>query len=106
MKRVERPSGKKLLFLKENRKKILVKKLLDIDLRGVDHKVYITKDFRADLTVNDGKWITDYIREKIMKHNYQISRITNLQVKDFDIQEIKAYEEELLLSREIHQPFA
>ena len=64
MRRIERPSGQKLHFLKENRKENLVRKLLDIDLRGVDHKVYITNDYRADLTVNDGKWITDYIREK------------------------------------------
>ena len=97
MKRIEKPSGRKLHFLKENRKENLVRKLLDIDLRGVDHKVYITNDYRADLTVNDGKWITDYIREKIMKHNYKISRIPKLQVKDFDMQEIKAYEESMLV---------
>tara|TARA_R100001440_G_scaffold29654_1_gene47429 strand:+ start:2124 stop:2417 length:294 start_codon:yes stop_codon:yes gene_type:complete len=97
MRRIERPSGQKLHFLKENRKQNLVRKLLDIDLRGVDHKVYITKDSRADLTVNDGRWITDYIRKTIMMHNYQISKIPKLQVKDFKAKEIKAFEEQVLV---------
>ena len=96
MKRDEKPSGKKLNFLKLNRKKELVRKLLDIDLRGVDHKIYITKAFKADLTVNDGNWITEKIRKIIVLHNYRISRIKNLQVKDFTIKEIKAYQKQSL----------
>ena len=96
MRRHETPSGKKLQFLKTNRKKQLVRWLLDIRLRGVDHKIYITKDFKADLTVNDGRWITDDIRSAIVKHNYDIDKIPNLQVKDFKPNEIKVYEEECL----------
>jgi len=96
MRRHETPSGQKLKFLKTNRKKQLVRWLLDIRLRGVDHKIYITKDFKADLTVNDGRWITDDIRSAIVKHNYDIDKIPNLQVKDFKPNEIKAYEEECL----------
>ena len=96
MRRHETPSGQKLKFLKTNRKKQLVRWLLDIRLRGVDHKIYITKDFKADLTVNDGRWITDDIRSAIVKHNYDIDKIPNLQVKDFKPNEIKVYEEECL----------
>ena len=96
MRRHETPSGQKLQFLKTNRKKQLVRWLLDIRLRGVDHKIYITKDFKADLTVNDGRWITDDIRSAIVKHNYDIDKIPNLQVKDFKPNEIKVYEEECL----------
>jgi len=92
MKRHETPSGKKLDRLKEIRRKRLVKELLDIQLRGVDHKIYITKDARADLTVHDGDWVTDHIRTAIVKHNYEINRIPTLQVKDFTIKEIKEYE--------------
>ena len=66
--------------------------LLDVELRGVDHKIYITKDSRADLTVHDGDWINDHIRTAIVKHNYEINKIPNLQVKDFTIKEIKEYE--------------
>ena len=92
MKRDETPSGKKLQILKEIRRKGLVRKLLDIQLRGVEHRVHITSDSRADLTVHDGDWVTDHIRTAIVKHNYEINKIPNLQVKDFTIKEIKEYE--------------
>ena len=92
MKRNEKPSYKKLEKLKEIRRKNLVKLLLDIELRGVEHRVHITNDSRADLTVNDGNWINDHIRTAIVKHNYEINKIPKLQVKDFTAKEIKAYE--------------
>tara|TARA_B100001989_G_C24530975_1_gene461612 strand:+ start:1264 stop:1566 length:303 start_codon:yes stop_codon:yes gene_type:complete len=96
MRRKDRPSFNKLEKLKEIRKKRLVRLLLDVELRGVDHKIYITKDFRADLTVHDGDWISDHIRTAIVKHNYEINKIPKLQVKDFTIQEIKEYEKTFL----------
>ena len=92
MKRDETSSGKKLHQLKEIRRKGLLKLLLDVELRGVDHKVHITSDSRADLTVHDGDWVTDHIRTAIVKHNYEINKIPKLQVKDFTIKEIKEYE--------------
>ena len=95
MKRNETPSGKKLDCLKEIRRKRLVRKLLDIQLRDVEHRVHITSDSRADLTVHDGDWVTDHIRTAIVKHNYEINKIPNLQVKDFEISEIKEYENSL-----------
>ena len=98
MKRYETPSGKKLEILKEIRRKNLVRLLLDIELRGVDHKIHITKDSRADLTVNDGNWVNDHIRTAIVKHNYEINKIPKLQVKDFSIKEIREYEKSFLSS--------
>ena len=95
MKRKEIPSNNKLEKLKEIRRKGLLKLLLDVELRGVEHRVYITSDSRADLTVNDGDWINDHIRTAIVKHNYEINKIPKLQVKDFTIKEIKEYEESL-----------
>ena len=92
MKRNEKPSYNKLEKLKEIRRKNLVRLLLDIELRGVDHKIHITKDSRADLTINDGDWVNDHIRTAIVKHNYEINKIPKLQVKDFTIKEIKEYE--------------
>ena len=92
MKRNEKPSHNKLEKLKEIRRKNLVRLLLDIELRGVEHRVHITNDSRADLTVNDGNWVNDHIRTAIVKHNYEINKIPNLQVKDFTIKEIKEYE--------------
>ena len=95
MKRKDTPSYDKLDRLKEIRRKRLVRELLDIQLRGVEHRVHITSDSRADLTVNDGDWINDHIRTAIVKHNYEINRIPKLQVKDFKTKEIKEYEESL-----------
>ena len=92
MKRDERSSYKKLEKLKEIRRKNLVRLLLDIELRGIDHKIHITNDSRADLTINDGDWVNDHIRTAIVKHNYEINKIPKLQVKDFSIQEIREYE--------------
>ena len=92
MKRNEKTSYNKLEKLKEIRRKNLVRLLLDIELRGVEHRVHITSDSRADLTVNDGDWINEHIRTAIVKHNYEINKIPKLQVKDFTMQEIKEYE--------------
>ena len=92
MKRNEKPSDNKLEKLKEIRRKNLVRLLLDIELRGVEHRVHITNDSRADLTINDGDWVNDHIRTAIVKHNYEINKIPKLQVKDFTIKEIKEYE--------------
>ena len=92
MKRKDTPSYDKLDRLKEIRRKGLVKLLLDVELRGVEHRVHITSDSRADLTVHDGDWVTDHIRTAIVKHNYEINKIPKLQVKDFTIKEIKEYE--------------
>ena len=92
MRRKDKPSYNKLEKLKEIRRKNLVRKLLDIQLRGVEHRVYITSDSRADLTVHDGDWVTDHIRTAIIKHNYDINKIPTLQVKDFEPSEIKEYE--------------
>ena len=96
MKRDEKASYKKLKFLQENRRKNLVRLLLDVELRGIDHKIHITNDSRADLTVNDGNWVNDHIRTAIVKHNYEINKIPKLQVKDFSIKEIKEYEKTFL----------
>ena len=96
MKRNETPSGKKLDCLREIRRKGLLRKLLDIQLRGVEHKVHITNDSRADLTINDGDWVNDHIRTAIVKHNYEINRLPTLQVKDFEPSEIKEYEKTFL----------
>ena len=92
MKRNEKSSYKKLEKLKEIRRKNLVRLLLDIELRGIEHRVHITNDSRADLTINDGDWVNDHIRTAIVKHNYEINKIPKLQVKDFSIKEIREYE--------------
>jgi len=92
MKKNEKTSYNKLEKLKEIRRKGLLKLLLDVELRGIEHRVHITNDSRADLTINDGDWVNDHIRTAIVKHNYEINKIPKLQVKDFTMKEIKEYE--------------
>ncbi len=82
-KRKDHPSAIKLERLKELRIQKLLKKLLDEDLKGVEHRLHITKDFRAEI-ICDGKWVSEYIRTTIIKHNWQVSRQQNWQIKNFD----------------------
>ena len=82
-KRKDHPSYIKLEKLKELRIQKLLKKLLDEDLRGVEHRLNITKDFRAEILA-DGTWVNEHIRTAIVKHNWEISRQQNWQIKDFE----------------------
>ena len=92
-KRKDHPSTIKLEKLKELRIQKLLKKLLDEDLKGVEHRLNITKDFRAEI-INDGNWVNEYIRTTIVKHNWQVSRQQNWQIKDFDSKLILEVEKE------------
>ena len=83
MKRKDHPSTVKLEKLKELRIQKLLKKLLDEDLKGVEHRLNITKDNRAEI-LSDGEWVNEYIRTTIIKHNWQVSRQQNWSIKDFE----------------------
>jgi len=81
--RKDHPSAIKLEKLKELRIQKLLKKLLDEDLRGVEHRLHITKDFRAEILA-DGTWVNEHIKTAIVKHNWEISRQQNWVIKDFE----------------------
>ena len=85
----------KLKTLKKNRIKNLEKKLLDHDLRGYDHYVFINKDNRKAQVITNGKWVTEFIRTTVLKHNYQIDKVSKMLIKDFTDQEIKDFEDGL-----------
>ena len=93
MKRKDHPSAVKLEKLKELRIQKLLKKLLDEDLKGVEHRLNITKDFRAEI-LDGGGWASEYIRTTIVKHNCQVSRQQNWQIKDFEPELILEVEKE------------
>ena len=92
MKRKDHPSTIKLEKLKELRIQKLLTKLLDEDLRGVEHRLNITKDNRAEI-LDGGHWATEYIRTTIVKHNWQVSRQQNWAIKDFEPELILEVEE-------------
>tara|TARA_R100001463_G_scaffold71084_1_gene124857 strand:+ start:93 stop:368 length:276 start_codon:yes stop_codon:yes gene_type:complete len=88
--------SKKLQRLKEIRRKNLEKNLLDVQLKGQDHYIFINESNKAQVVFKDGKWITDHIRTAVLKFNYEIDKIKNLLVRDFTDEEIKEYEKTFL----------
>ena len=84
--------SKKLRALKEIRRKNLEKNLLDVQLKGQDHYVFINDRKKAQVVSKDGEWITEHIKTSILKFNFEIDKIEKMLVKDFTNEEIKEYE--------------
>ena len=88
--------SKKLKRLREIRRKNLEKNLLDVQLRGQDHYVFINDRNKAQLVSKDGSWVTEHIRTSILKFNYEIDKIQKLLIRDFTDEELKEYEKTFL----------
>ena len=84
--------SKKLRALKEIRRKNLEKNLLDVQLKGQDHYVFINDRKKAQVVSKDGEWITEHIKTSILKFNFEIEKIKKMLVKDFTDEEVKEYE--------------
>ena len=82
----------KLRKLKEIRRKNLEKNLLDIQLKGQDHYVFIKENGKAQVVFKDGQWIAEHIRTAILKFNYEVDKIDKLLIRDFTDEELKEYE--------------
>ena len=85
--------SKKLRKLKEIRIKNLQKNLLEIQLKGIEHRININSRNKAEVVANNGSWVTEHIRTAILKYNFEIDKIPKLLVRDFKPEEIKQYEE-------------
>ena len=84
--------SKKLRKLKEIRRKNLEKNLLDVQLKGQDHYVFINDRKKAQVVSKDGERITEHIKTSILKFNFEIDKIEKMLVKDFTKEELKEYE--------------
>ena len=84
--------SKKLRKLKDIRRKNLEKNLLDVQLKGQDHYVFINDRNKAQVVSKDGEWITEHIKTSILKFNFEIDKIEKMLVKDFTKEELKEYE--------------
>ena len=82
----------KLRKLKQIRRKNLEKNLLDVQLKGQDHYVFIKENGKAQEVFKDGEWIAEHIRTAILKFNYEVDKIDKLLVRDFTDDEVKEYE--------------
>ena len=86
----------KLKRLREIRRKNLEKNLLDVELKGYDHYVFMNDRNKAQVVSKDGAWVTEHIRTAILKFNYEIDKLEKLKVKDFTAIEVIEYEKTFL----------
>ena len=84
--------SKKLRKLREIRIKNLQKNLLDIQLKGTEHRININSRNKAEITAPNGSWVTEHIKTAILKYNVEIDKLSKLYVKDFTKEELKEYE--------------
>ena len=87
-----RKSIAKLRKLKEIRRKNLEKNFIDIQMKGMDHYVFIKENGKAQVVYKDGQWVAEHIRTAILKFNYEIDKIDKLFIRDFTDAELKEYE--------------
>ena len=82
----------KLKRLKEIRRKDLEKNLLDVELKGYDHYVFINERNKAQVVTEQGRWVAEHIRTAILKFNYEIDKTESMVVKDFENKYLNEYE--------------
>ena len=87
-----RKSIAKLRKLKEIRRKNLEKNFIDIQMKGMDHYVFIKDNVKAQVIYDQGRWVTEHIRTAVLKFNYEVDKIDNLLIKDFTDEELNEYE--------------
>lgn len=96
MKKKLRPSEFKLAKLKEIRQKNLEKNLLEVQLKGQDHYIFINERQKACLVSDQKGWVSEHIKTAILKYNYQIDKIPKLLVADFNDAELDEFEKTYL----------
>ena len=84
--------SKKLRKLKEIRRKDLEKNLLDVELKGYDHYIFINERNKAQIVSKQGGWITEHIKTAILKFNFEIDKTNSMFVKDFEKKYLNEYE--------------
>ena len=87
-----RASVAKLRKLKQISRKNLEKNFLEIQMKGMDHYVFIKDNGKAQVIYEEGRWVTEHIRTAILKFNYEIDKIDKLFIRDFTDEEIREYE--------------
>ena len=82
----------KLKRLKNIRRKDLEKNLLDVELKGYDHYVFINERNKAQVVTEQGRWVAEHIRTAILKFNFEIDKTDSMLVKDFEKKHLNEYE--------------
>ena len=84
--------SKKLKKLREIRRKDLERNLLDVELKGYDHYVFINERNKAQVVTEQGRWVAEHIRTAILKFNFEIDKTDSMVVKDFERKYLNEYE--------------
>ena len=84
--------SKKLRKLKEIRRKDLEKNLLDVELKGYDHYIFINDHNKAQVVSKQGGWVSEHIKTAILKFNFEIDKTDSMVVKDFERKYLNEYE--------------
>ena len=84
--------SKKLRKLKEIRRKDLERNLLDVELKGYDHYIFINERNKAQVVSKQGGWVTEHIRTAILKFNFEVDKTDSMLVKDFEKKYLNEYE--------------
>ena len=87
----------KLKRLREIRRKNLEKNLLDVELKGYDHYVFINERGKAQVVTEQGRWVAEHIKTAILKFNFQVDETKKKLVKDFTDKEIQEYEKKYVI---------
>ena len=82
----------KLKRLKEIRRKDLEKNLLDVELKGYVHYIFMNERNKAQVVSKQGGWVTEHIRTAVLKFNYEIDKTDGMLVKDFEKKYLNEYE--------------
>ena len=86
------PSIEKLRKLKDIRRRNLEKNFIDIQMKGMDHYVFIKDNGKAQIIYTEGRWVSEHIRTAILKYNYEVDKIDKLLIRDFTDKELNEYE--------------
>ena len=89
-------SSVKLQRLKNIRRKDLEKNLLDVQLKGQDHYVFMKDNGKAQVVYEEGRWVAEHIKTAVLKFNYEIDRTNNMLIRDFEEKYINQYEKAFL----------
>jgi len=90
-----RKSVVKLRKLKEIRRNDLEKNLLDVQLKGQDHYVFIKDNGRAQVVYEEGRWVAEHIRTAVLKFNYEVDKTEKMFIRDFEEKYLIEYEKTL-----------
>mgnify|MGYP001408795941 FL=1 len=90
-----RKSVEKLRKLKQIRRNDLEKNLLDVQLKGQDHYVFIKDNGRAQVVYEEGRWVAEHIRTAVLKFNYEVDKTEKMFIRDFEEKYLNEYEKTL-----------